>query len=87
MGESVTLLVCILHQTTTRLVFTKNRRGCLSTVSYIKPQLHAHLPCLWEVVYRLYPTSNHNVAVINFCMGEVVYRLYPTSNHNTMAAP
>ena len=56
--------------------------GCISFVSYIKPQ-----PALADtpeecVVYLLYPTSNHNWRGYGTRPFEVVYLLYPTSNHN-----
>ena len=56
--------------------------GCISSVSYIKPQ-HAHGELtLGGVVYRPFPTSNHNFLCWRFFLDCVVYRPFPTSNHN-----
>ena len=59
--------------------------SCISSVSYIKPQPFtyndAHLP----VVYRPFPTSNHNCFTILVTTVIVVYRPFPTSNHNIIA--
>ena len=53
-------IVRFLHQTTTYKAYAKSETGCISSVSYIKPQ-----PLLTKytdlyVVYRPFPTSNHN---------------------------
>ena len=55
---------------------------CLSSVSYIKPQPHLYLRVGILVVYRLFPTSNHNNLSQRQPTRAVVYRLFPTSNHN-----
>ena len=34
--------------------------GCISSVSYIKPQPYRRLYSEFDVVYRPFPTSNHN---------------------------
>ena len=34
------------------------------------------------VVYRPFPTSNHNYGVFDYGEHGVVYRPFPTSNHN-----
>ena len=75
-------IVCILHQTTTYLVVSVGSISCLSSVSYIKPQRELLDGRSWLVVYRLYPTSNHNRLAHRATGSAVVYRLYPTSNHN-----
>ena len=56
--------------------------GCISSVSYIKPQPAAITVNLMNVVYRPFPTSNHNATrkAVQRCY--VVYRPFPTSNHN-----
>ena len=43
---------------------TTKARGCISSVSYIKPQLEPKLPISSIVVYRPFPTSNHNTATV-----------------------
>ena len=49
-----------LHQTTTRSIFAKYSRCCISFDSYIKPQLIILFAFIAIVVYLLIPTSNHN---------------------------
>ena len=49
-----------LHQTTTYLWCKRSRTGCISFVSYIKPQPFGTLVLLLLVVYLSFPTSNHN---------------------------
>ena len=101
-------LVRFLHQTTTSSITHSCNIGCISSVSYIKPQhdwvlLFALNRCIssvsyikpqhtslqWMeiyVVYRPFPTSNHNtLAVLADCY-TVVYRPFPTSNHNRRIA-
>ena len=58
------------------------RFSCLSSCSYIKPQLPSLLLSIRQVVYHLVPTSNHNETVQLKEVNEVVYHLVPTSNHN-----
>ena len=55
---------------------------CISFISYIKPQLHTVCCGTTNVVYLLYPTSNHNPHRYLAKLRNVVYLLYPTSNHN-----
>ena len=55
---------------------------CISSVSYIKPQLTMTIICRRLVVYRPFPTSNHNRTIIDYLTDNVVYRPFPTSNHN-----
>ena len=57
-------------------------KSCLSSCSYIKPQLLSWWHCPICVVYHLVPTSNHNMEFSNVGVTEVVYHLVPTSNHN-----
>ena len=56
--------------------------GCISSVSYIKPQLIGSTCLCLVVVYRPFPTSNHNMLIIFPKFSNVVYRPFPTSNHN-----
>ena len=58
--------------------------SCISSVSYIKPQPSSSMKSYWMVVYRPFPTSNHNRGAIKRCDDEVVYRPFPTSNHNCL---
>ena len=53
-------IVRFLHQTTTFLVLMQIFQCCISSVSYIKPQLRLLSPAVGAVVYRPFPTSNHN---------------------------
>ena len=78
-------IVYFLHQTTTirmNLVFSS---CCISSISYIKPQHVRWSSRPSRVVYRLFPTSNHNDRPITARAKSVVYRLFPTSNHNNPA--
>ena len=56
--------------------------SCISSVSYIKPQLLRCASGDTDVVYRPFPTLNHNRHECSFLMMIVVYRPFPTSNHN-----
>ena len=56
--------------------------SCISSVSYIKPQLNDIYSINSYVVYRPFPTSNHNNVVFHIILWLVVYRPFPTSNHN-----
>ena len=49
-----------LHQTTTLLRVNSCSEGCISFDSYIKPQQLCTILFIFEVVYLLIPTSNHN---------------------------
>ena len=75
-------IVCFLHQTTTSIGVLCLTSRCLSSVSYIKPQPTIVPPANISVVYRLFPTSNHNGVIELQHLLIVVYRLFPTSNHN-----
>ena len=55
---------------------------CISSVSYIKPQPKYTTKDLDFVVYRPFPTSNHNYQLGRLLGQVVVYRPFPTSNHN-----
>ena len=55
---------------------------CISFVSYIKPQRAATRKRGELVVYRSFPTSNHNPFSVGPVTLTVVYRSFPTSNHN-----
>jgi len=50
-----------LHQTTTCLIQIDILCGCISFVSYIKPQLTSTGLSAFSVVYLSFPTSNHNL--------------------------
>ena len=57
--------------------------SCISSVSYIKPQLSWKILLNNSVVYRPFPTSNHNWTIAWNLFVSVVYRPFPTSNHNS----
>ena len=78
-------IVRFLHQTTTVTKPRLKKCCCISSVSYIKPQLKRRLALLPKVVYRPFPTSNHNNAEKKAQERAVVYRPFPTSNHNLMS--
>ena len=83
---SITLyIVRFLHQTTTSATDDTLVNGCISSVSYIKPQLSSGQRKGLLVVYRPFPTSNHNFLLLVLSMLLVVYRPFPTSNHNRYA--
>ena len=75
-------IVRFLHQTTTGKWKKKGVVGCISSVSYIKPQLRRWRCLRGWVVYRPFPTSNHNNTGSCSAPFSVVYRPFPTSNHN-----
>ena len=71
-----------LHQTTTPRGLPPWCERCLSSFSYIKPQLTSCAsvpPC---DLYLPFPTSNHNHHADRVVHGEDVYLPFPTSNHN-----
>ena len=53
-------IVRFLHQTTTPVTYTSALVCCISSVSYIKPQPATTSVLNCRVVYRPFPTSNHN---------------------------
>ena len=65
-------IVLFLHQTTTFYLVSHVLEGCISFFSYIKPQLFSYLDFVTCVVYRSFPTSNHNYQKIYYDH----YRLY-----------
>ena len=75
-------IVRFLHQTTTFLDCAQLSISCISSVSYIKPQLWDGAKGSFSVVYRPFPTSNHNHGEALPDDDTVVYRPFPTSNHN-----
>ena len=54
-------IVRFLHQTTTWTIPTNLEKCCISFVSYIKPQPGGEQLGGEIVVYRSFPTSNHNI--------------------------
>ena len=80
-------IVRFLHQTTTKLPTIKMLMRCISSVSYIKPQPGLSKDLSGFVVYRPFPTSNHNQVVVIVEIPLVVYRPFPTSNHNMLRLP
>ena len=75
-------IILFLHQTTTSRPWTLAPRRCISSFSYIKPQLGDFSGDFWFVVYHPFPTSNHNIAGTIGWVHNVVYHPFPTSNHN-----
>ena len=75
-------IILFLHQTTTINLSESAISSCLSSCSYIKPQLVGLQRNSRAVVYHLVPTSNHNQDIYNVRDYTVVYHLVPTSNHN-----
>ena len=53
-------IIFILHQTATDLQLDSLTEGCISSSSYIKPQLCHIFYFFIQVVYHLHPTSNRN---------------------------
>ncbi len=62
-----------------------DKNSCISSVSYIKPQLSCGCRLSLPVVYRPFPTSNHNPSAVATSCKPVVYRPFPTSNHNVQS--
>ena len=60
MQKSLLFIILFLHQTTTWSLLTLVLLSCLSSCSYIKPQLPVNKTVGISVVYHLVPTSNHN---------------------------
>ena len=60
--------------------------SCISSYSYIKPQLSPTTVWNVSVVYHPIPTSNHNVGGNHHELSLVVYHPIPTSNHNLIPA-
>ena len=54
-------IILFLHQTTTGRWCYLSECSCLSSCSYIKPQLLNQISLFSLVVYHLVPTSNHNL--------------------------
>ena len=75
-------IVRFLHQTTTIHCLNAELSSCISSVSYIKPQPLCFVSGIRQVVYRPFPTSNHNYDACQYNQLTVVYRPFPTSNHN-----
>ncbi len=75
-------IILFLHQTTTEHEREKAQSRCISSYSYIKPQLFPFLHGLESVVYHPIPTSNHNSRPVPSSRYLVVYHPIPTSNHN-----
>ena len=61
----VLFIILFLHQTTTKSTVLLLVSCCLSSCSYIKPQLIVCPSGVTVVVYHLVPTSNHNWHLIN----------------------
>ena len=77
-------IILFLHQTTTSVLRYDDKAGCISSFSYIKPQLIVVCYLMIHVVYHPFPTSNHNTDDPNVSPSKVVYHPFPTSNHNSV---
>ena len=80
--KSMLYIVRFLHQTTTSFLQKMGWTCCISPVPYIKPQPFRGGSSPRKVVYRPFPTSNHNEQNKLLYKQLVVYRPFPTSNHN-----
>ena len=81
-NEGGLYIIFILHQTATTSSHDANRRCCISSSSYIKPQRANVSYFVGKVVYHLHPTSNRNSRSWTISRVSVVYHLHPTSNRN-----
>ena len=77
-------IILFLHQTTTRNIDYFSSTSCLSSCSYIKPQLISDAErknngCLSSCSYIKPQPSTETAS-----LGSVVYHLVPTSNHNSL---
>ncbi len=81
MGENGISCCLFLHQTTTRRRNRTIRLSCMSFVSYIKPQLQPIFCKKLHVVYRSFPTSNHNsnLSFVKNCTLYIVRFLHQTT--------
>ena len=77
-------IILFLHQTTTYEGKPSPSKCCISSFSYIKPQLHCFHRLGITVVYHPFPTSNHNYLRHVKRGTAVVYHPFPTSNHNNI---
>ena len=77
-------IILFLHQTTTGLLPCTSSVSCLSSCSYIKPQLPLLCCVPQSVVYHLVPTSNHNLEVLVFSMALLFIILFL---HQTTTQP
>ena len=75
-------IFCILHQTTTWTAPRNTGLGCISFVSYIKPQPSIRTPCSRYRCISFVSYIKPQLRVLLILMKIVVYLLYPTSNHN-----
>ena len=81
-------IVRFLHQTTTVCVRRAAPGGCISSVSYIKPQHCPYTYFFILVVYRPFPTSNHNVLGVPTLLNRlyIVRFLHQTTTHKPYSA-
>ena len=79
-------IVRFLHQTTTAKCFGMFSACCISSVSYIKPQRYVAWPFFYHVVYRPFPTSNHNICCFlsSRSMLYIVRFLHQTTTSNSV---
>ena len=79
---SMLYIILFLHQTTTSSQYNLSTNGCISSCSYIKPQLdrdlrHGACRCISSCSY-----IKPQLFSVDEKTGMVVYHPVPTSNHN-----
>ena len=75
-------IILFLHQTTTARQQNRWNLGCLSSCSYIKPQLPRHFILLFVSCLSSCSYIKPQLANLDWPFATVVYHLVPTSNHN-----
>ena len=79
-------IVRFLHQTTTYLHLQRCPLSCISSVSYIKPQLLSARPNIFSSCISSVSYIKPQLLQSTFIPFDVVYRPFPTSNHNYFLA-
>ena len=76
-------IILFLHQTTTYVRMLIDGACCISSCSYIKPQLASCTIINRDVVYHLVPTSNHNPSSFasNVSLLYIILFLHQTTTH------
>ena len=83
--DSTLFIILFLHQTTTLKLRIIKRLCCLSSCSYIKPQLARPTPLMLDRCLSSCSYIKPQLRTLNKILAFVVYHLVPTSNHNYMA--
>ena len=79
-------IILFLHQTTTVPAPTPCAARCISSFSYIKPQLECFAGCWWLRCISSFSYIKPQQLFVNHFFGRVVYHPFPTSNHNNEEA-